>query len=55
VDLVQHEDGGVVMPRIVSSAGAGEKVIVGDVEVDRARALRRDHFLSRRPTAYFGH
>jgi len=55
IDLTQDGGTGVVAPRIVASAGAGEKVLVGDVSVDRARSLRRDHFLNRRPTAYFGH
>jgi len=53
VDLIPRGD--VVLPKIVVSAGSGEKVIVADVDVERARELRRERFLDRHPTAYFGH
>jgi predicted amidohydrolase len=55
VDLIPQGDGKVVLPKIVASAGSGEKIIVADVDVERARELRRERFLDRNPTAYFGH
>jgi len=55
VDLIPQRDGKAVLPKIVASAGSGEKLVVADVDVERARELRRERFLDRRPTAYFGH
>ena len=55
VDLIPQGDGRVVLPKIVASAGSGEKTIVADVDVERARELRRERFLDRHPTTYFGH
>jgi len=55
VDVEPQGEGKVVVPRIVSFAKSGEQVLVADVDVDRARELRKERFLDRRPTAYFGH
>ena len=52
VDLMPS--GKVVVPKIVGSAGSGEKVLVADVHVERAKELRRERLLDRQPTAYFG-
>jgi len=55
VDLIQQGNSRAVLPRIVASAGSGEKIVVANVDVERARGLRRERFLDRHPTAYFGH
>ena len=55
VDLTLQSDGRAILPRIVASAGSGEKVIVAEVDIEHARELRRERFLDRRPTAYFSH
>jgi predicted amidohydrolase len=55
VDIALQGDGNAVLPKIVASAGSGEKVTVADVDIEHARELRRERFLERRPTAYFGH
>jgi predicted amidohydrolase len=55
VDLALHRDTKAVLPRIVASAGSGEKLAVADVDVKYARELRGQRFLDRHPTAYFGH
>jgi predicted amidohydrolase len=55
VDLIPKSETMVVSPSIVASAGSGEKLLVADVDIERARALRRERFLDRQPTAYFGH
>jgi len=55
VDLTEESDSKVVVGKLQASAGSGEKVIVADVDVERARELRRERFLDRQPTAYFGH
>jgi predicted amidohydrolase len=55
VDLIPQGESKVVLPKIVASAGSGEKIIVADVDVERARELRRERLLDRQPTAYFGH
>jgi len=54
VGLTEESDSKVVVGKVQASAGSGEKVIVADVGIERARELRRDRFLDRRPTAYFG-
>jgi len=54
VDLKAQGEGRVVLPKLVAAAGAGEKVIIADVEIERAMELRRERFLDRQPTAYFG-
>ena len=43
---------GVVNPKIVASAGAGETLITADVDIDRARGLRKERLTERRPTSY---
>jgi len=55
VDLIPQGDGKAVLPKILASAGSGEKMVVADVDVERARELRRERFLDRQPAAYFGH
>ena len=55
VDLIRYGVGNVVLPKIVASAGSGEKIVVADVDVERAGEIRRERFLDRRPAAYFGH
>jgi predicted amidohydrolase len=55
VDLKEARDGKVVVGKVAAFAGSGEKVIVADVDVERARELRRERFLDRRPNAYLGH
>ena len=55
VDLIPQGEDKAVLPKIVASAGSGEKIIVADVDLERARELRRERFLDRHPTAYFGH
>jgi predicted amidohydrolase len=53
IDLVPDPDSKVVQPKVVASAGSGEKLVVAEVNVERARELRRERFRSRQPTAYF--
>ena len=53
IDL--QSEGNVISPKIITSVGAGEKIAVGDVNVQQARELRRERFLDRQPTTYFGH
>jgi len=55
VDLEAQKDSNVVLPRVVASAKSGEQLILAEVNVELARALRKERFLDRRPTAYFGH
>jgi predicted amidohydrolase len=55
IDLMLDPDGKAVQPKVVASAGSGEKLIVAEVDVERSRELRRERFLNRRPTAYFSH
>jgi predicted amidohydrolase len=55
VDPTEETDSKVVVGKVVGSAGSGENVIVADVNVEHCRELRRERFLDRRPTAYFGH
>ena len=55
VDLSTQGDGRVVLSKLVAAAGAGEKIIIADVDIERAMELRRERFLDRQPTAYFGH
>ena len=54
VDLSPQPDGRVVLPKLVAAAGAGEKIITADVDIEQAIKLRRERFLDRQPTAYFG-
>ncbi len=46
-------DSSVVLPKIVASAGTGEKVIVADVDIDNARKLRSDRLSQRMASAYY--
>jgi predicted amidohydrolase len=55
VDVEPQNEASVVLPKIVASAKSGEQIIVADIDVERARVLRKGRFLDRRPTAYFGH
>jgi predicted amidohydrolase len=55
VDLALQGESRAVLPKVVASAGSGEKVIAADVDIERGRELRRERFLDRQPTAYFGH
>ena len=55
VDLDRQRDTNVVLPKIVASAKSGEQLILANVNVEQARVLRKERFLDRRPTAYFGH
>jgi len=55
VDLDRQRDTNVVLPKVVASAKSGEHLILADVNVELARELRKERFLDRRPTAYFGH
>ena len=55
VDLDRQRDTNVVLPKVVASAKSGERLILADVNVELARGLRKERFLDRRPTAYFGH
>jgi predicted amidohydrolase len=55
VDLMRHGQTKVILPRVIASVGSGEKIMVADVDVERARELRRERFLDRQPAAYFGH
>jgi predicted amidohydrolase len=55
VDLDAQRDSNVVLPRVVASAKSGEQLILADVNVELARGLRKERFLDRRPSAYFGH
>ncbi len=52
IDLVESEGSPVVLPKIVASAGSGEKVIIADVDIDRARRLRSKRLSERKPSAY---
>ncbi len=54
VDLEADSSSRVVLPIIVASAKSGESVIVADIDVDRARELRKDRLSDRRPNAYVG-
>jgi predicted amidohydrolase len=55
VDVISQAEGRAVTPKIVAFAGSGEGVAVADVDIERARELRRERFLDRHPIAYFGH
>jgi predicted amidohydrolase len=55
VDLDRQRDTNVVLPKVVASAKSGEQLILANVNVELARELRKERFLDRRPTAYFGH
>jgi len=55
VDLDRQRDTNVVLPKVVASAKSGEQLILANVDVELARELRKERFLDRRPTAYFGH
>ena len=55
VDLDRQRDTNVVLPKVVASAKSGEQLILANVNVEQARELRKERFLDRRPTAYFGH
>jgi len=52
IDLNSLNRGGVVTPKVVASAGAGEALITADVDVDRARELRKERLADRRSGAY---
>lgn len=52
IDLDYQNKNGVVKPKIVASAGAGQALIIADVDVDRARGLRKERLTERQPTAY---
>lgn len=54
IDLVVDHSSRVVLPKIIASAKSGEVVIVADVDIDRARELRRERLSDRRLSAYFG-
>jgi predicted amidohydrolase len=53
IDLTQG-NGRAIYPKVVAFAGAGEKVILADVNTEQARKLRHERFLDRKSTAYFG-
>ena len=55
VDLTPRGDGKAVLPKIVASAGSGEKIVIADIDIERAREFRRERLLDRHPAAYFGH
>lgn len=42
----------VILPEIIASAGAGEKVIVAEINIDQARQLRLKRLTERIPEAY---
>jgi predicted amidohydrolase len=42
----------VILPEIIASAGAGEKVIVAEINIDQARHLRLKRLAERMPEAY---
>jgi len=52
IDLKPEGTNGVVLPEIVASAGEGERLIVADVDVERARILREERFRDRMPKSY---
>ena len=54
VDLVVNNSVNVVFPRIAASARSGECVIYADIDIDRARELRKERLSDRRPSAYTG-
>jgi predicted amidohydrolase len=55
IELIPQSRGHAVLPKVIASAGSGEKIVLADVNVERARDLRRERFLDRKPTTYFGH
>lgn len=53
IDLKQATHGTpVILPEIVASADAGEKVIVAEINIDQARQLRQKRLAERIPEAY---
>lgn len=52
IDLEERDAEPVVLPKVVASAGTGERVIVADVNIDRARRLRAKRLSERMPASY---
>jgi predicted amidohydrolase len=52
IDLEVNPASRVVVPKIVASAGSGEKVIIADVDIEKARELRKERLSERRTSAY---
>ena len=52
IDLEESETSHVVLPKVVASAGEGETVVVGDVDIEEARRLRVKRLSERKQSAY---
>ncbi len=52
IDMEESDASPVVLPKVVASAGAGENVIVADIDIERARRLRSKRLSERMPSAY---
>ncbi len=52
IDMEESDASPVVLPKVVASAGAGETVIVADIDIERARRLRSKRLSERKPSAY---
>lgn len=52
IDLAETEGTPVVLPKIIASAGAGERVIVANINIERARELRSKRLSERVTSTY---
>lgn len=52
VDVEEDQASGVVVPNVTALTNPGDQVLIADIDLEKARRLRRQRFADRRPETY---